>query len=106
MASSLIERLLYQVEPSITTPFFTSVLTLISSDVITINQAKTILDLDTDSGAELVELVATMPGITLLNLTLTNVANRARWPAKVGAIISMQGILYGDAEGLRSMLGI
>lgn len=106
MASDLVERLMCMTEPYIQVPAFSGMIVLYSSEMVTASQIKSHFELSTDSSEELDSLLATMPAINLLNLTLTNVANRCRWAVKIWACLNMQGVIYNDASAMRTALGI
>lgn len=108
MASVLIERLLTQETPYIQTIAFTAMIGLYSSEMVTASDIKTAFDLDTDSGNELDTLLATLPAINLLNLTLTNVANRCRWAFVIQSVLdaAIWGAKYNTAAEVRTALGI
>lgn len=106
MASDLVERLMCMTEPYIQIPAFAGMIVLYSSEMVTASQIKSQFSLSTDSSNELDSLLATMPAITLLNLTLTNVANRCRWAVKIWSTLNLQGVIYNDASSMRTALGI
>lgn len=90
-------------------PFIASYFDLYSSEMVTASSIKSAFNMTTAQGNQLDSILATRPGIVLLDLTLANVANRCRWASRITGVLNLAQAGfpgYTSATAVATALGI